>query len=149
MVFKATPLALPSSAHAHTSNSHRNVFVLETSQLLSNSHLFPNAFLMLLPKMKLLFQGSSCYHKEQSFAVSFFQDSALTYYYSCHFCSLIMLHSHVHLLDLYYPYISQSFTSRPLSGLIYLPWIANPKFISLSFHRMNLKVLFWLHLEIL
>lgn len=60
-----------------------------------------------------------------------------------------MLHSHVYLLDLYYPYISQSFTGHPLSGLIYLAWIANPKFISLSFHRMNLKVVFWLHLEIL
>lgn len=43
----------------------------------------------------------------------FFQDSALTHYYSCHFCCFIMSHSHAYLSVLYYPYISQSFTSLP------------------------------------
>lgn len=93
-------------------------------------------------------QGPSCYHKEQSFA-SFIQGSALTYCYPCHFCSLITLRSHVYLLGLYYDYISQSFASLPLSDLIYFSWITSPKFISLSFHRMNLKAAFWLHLKLL
>lgn len=46
-------------------------------------------------------------------SASFFQDSALTHYYSCHFCCFIMSHSHAYLSVLYYPYISQSFTSLP------------------------------------
>lgn len=50
-----------------------------------------------------------------------------------------MSHSHAYLSVLYYPYISQSFTSLPLSALIYLSWITSPKFISLSFHGLNLR----------